>query len=304
MDSIEEHKQKTAFIKEVIPLKAILESARAEEKKGFIIKKSELAETVEAFREDLGRWLSNEEIEKLKLLDIIVPPTGVVIFAPRLKYPLIGFNLDNIPLLFEKHGWLFHATTDLALDSCAQDGFLLSPFEMILEKKAYLSYKFESDKFLERLKWGIPFAFQNATAYQSYIRRIDKHTTLGFGGFFIFPISSVLVEGSILQFGGVDGFPEIDLLDPAQSDWIALIDILIYLKNNYDNLLNNFNRSERFFVVCKENLEKLKILVEAQQRNQVKVFSDSETIFFLRTGTNFLTPVEENKRANQEFRVI
>ena len=199
--------------------------------------------------------------------------------------------------IFEKSGWLFHATTDLALNSCAQDGFLLGPFEMIFEKKAYLSYKFESDKFLERLRWGIPFAFQNATAYQSYIRRIDKNTTLGFGGFFIFPINPVLVEDSILQFGGVDGFPEIDLLDPAQSEWAGLIDILISLKKNYDNLLSNFNRSERFFVVCKENLEKLKIIVESQQRNLVKIFSDSETIFFLRTGTTFLNPIEENKRA-------
>ena len=296
MVSVEEYNQKTTFIKGFIPLKAILESPRVEEKKGFIIKKSEFAETVEAFRGDLVRQLSNEEIEKLKLLDIICPSYGIILLPPELKYPLVGFNLDNTPLLFEKSGWLFHATTDLALNSCAQDGFLLSPFEMIFEKKDYLSYKFESDKFLERLKWEIPFAFQNVTAYQSYIRRIDKHTTLGFGGFFVFPVNSVLVEDSILQFGGVDGFPEIDLLDPAQSDWIALIDILISLKKNYDSLLNNFSRSERFFVVCKENLEKLRIIVEAQRRNQVKVFSDSETIFFLRTGTNFLNSIEENKR--------
>ena len=183
MGIIDEHKQKTIFIKSFVPIKYLLEKGRVEKKpEGLFIRKSEFAELIEHFRADLYRRLTNEDVDKLKKLSITTPANGIILLLPYLKYPLVGFNLERVLSLFKFPCWLFHATTDEGLRSCSQSGFLLSPIEMILEKKSYLSSRFEKDANIKRIEFGISFAFQDSRKYQAYGRQR--------GGFFIFPVNS------------------------------------------------------------------------------------------------------------------
>ena len=150
MGVIEDSKQKTAFIKSFPPLKYFLEKGRIEIRTRFFSRKSEFHDTVNSFKSDLLRYLTEEEIIKLAKLRIPVEQNGLILLLPYLNYPLVGYNLDKVHALFKNPGWLFHAITDTGLISSCNSGFLLSPVEMIFDKKQYLSSKFEDDPNVER----------------------------------------------------------------------------------------------------------------------------------------------------------
>ena len=120
--------------------------------------------------------------------------------------------------------------------SISKIGFLLSPIEMILHKKTYI-LKTTGGGSKEQLVFGIRFAFQNTEKYQAYT--ISNAGPIKRGTFFIFPLNSVIEEGTVLELGGVDGFPEINLLDQNQIKFVWLFQILVYLISDYDKILEN-----------------------------------------------------------------
>ncbi len=295
------YRRKTEFIKSFVFLKYQIERGFVEADLGNAgervlrrrrvteRRKDTLIESIKSVEHELRRMLDGDEIEKLKMLDIPAPPGSIIFLPPFLHVPIVGFNLDGVHELFQHPGWLFHATTDEGLRMVAGDGHLLSPVEQIFRKKNYLSEKFESTP-VNRVSFGISFAFQDAKRYQEYINRNEERTNelLGFGGFFIFPLGAVLRKGQTLWFGGIDGYPEIDLIDNRHFKKIIsnILELLVYLKQDFDTLLNNLSEAIAFRKQCVENIDVIRKLAEVERTGELIHCSMEGDLIYFFTESN------------------
>jgi len=255
MDIIQRAKNQTNFIMSFPPIRYYLEKGLNETKSGILVKKSVFSELVEEFKGDLTKdnIMNNVDVEVLKKLDIQLLPKGLILILFH-GMPLIGYNLQKISELFIHPGWVFHATSDVGLSSCSKNGFLLSPIELLFEKKSYPSERFNNlDLNSQRLTAGISFAYQDYLTYQDYTKRRNNKggQVSGIGGFFIFPLYSLLTEGQVLTFDTVDrigGFPEVSLLDQKQKDFHSFYFSLLLAKEKYDEILANFEEDIQFLI--------------------------------------------------------
>jgi hypothetical protein len=261
MDIIEECEHKTKFIKSFQVLKYILEKNKLGQLNlEEVLDKRKIKK--EELKKELSKGLTGKEIAKLMKLRLIVPRNAVILFLSYLDYPLVGYNIENVRNLFRHPGWLFHATTAKGLDAIAKSNHILSPMELILENKRFVSKKFSDESIVERLRYGLPFAFQNVSKYQPYIFEEGPFEKQKPGGFFVFPLREVIEEDKILQFGGIDGFPEIDLIDPYQNNFAEFLKRLGDMKGKYEDILNKVDGAAKTFEDCKKHKEEIDEFIE------------------------------------------
>ncbi|GEM_PF-3606409 len=222
---------KTAYVKSISVLKNYLEKGvgKYQSNKSYNISYNinrnildKFGTLIETNKEQLRKVLSQEDIEQLKKISFRVPQESVLLFLPRFERPVIVYNLKNLPD-FSLPGWVFHALGEYNLSKVSKTGTLESPLETIIQKKHYYSFKFWlNEKYPQRITDGISFSFQEYIKYQEYIksRLGDPNRSDTPGGFFIFPLRSVLQPGLILDFRKVmDQGSEVCLRDLAYAKY-------------------------------------------------------------------------------------
>jgi hypothetical protein len=273
-DVLNDSAAKTEFIKSFPAIKFLLEKEFAKHGLFSDILHQKLINqyksTINSFKADLTKRLSEEEFFQLRGITFEVPAGAVLVFigdSDDFSAPLLAFNIKNMPDLSKK-GWLFHATRNL--ERISKDGLLRSPISSILEKKRY--YTDVDSAIGKRITDGISFAFQDYKKYMSYAGNRDNVKKYA-GGFFIFMLPSVLKEGLILDFANtVDGYPEVCLRDIqhlAGGDIQAEGNVLaIFMKtiNRCQDAIDNFDKELRLFEITRKNMELLQKIVEALEK--------------------------------------
>ncbi len=254
---------KTAHVKSISSLSILLEKKMKKYGSWSMLGKKVGEVYLQKVEENLDyllKVLTKEDIEQLKKMTFAVPPGSVLLFLPKFFVPVLAFNLQNIPA-FDKAGWLFHATPGENLARVSKTKLLQTPLETVIEKKHVYSFRFwEHSAYPQRLIDGISFAFQDVVKYQDYLSGQEpsrKKWTGKTGGFFIFPIRSVLEPGLILDFREtMDGLPEVDLRDIKYHQYNPRLvrDCLLALRKEIPQLVGLLDESWPLFQEAKKNI--------------------------------------------------
>ncbi len=253
---------KTAHVKSVSSLQILLEKKMKKYRSwsGLGKKVAEVyLNTLDKNKEYLLKVLTTDDFEQLKKITFAVPAGSVLLFLPKFAIPILAFNLQNLPV-FDKPGWVFHATPGENLARLSRSKVLQTPLETVIEKKHVYSFRFwEHSAYPQRLIDGISFAFQDFVKYQDYLsgQEHSRKATGKAGGFFIFPIRNVLQSGFILDFRNtMDGLPEVDLRDVAYHQYNPRLvrDCLLTLREKIPRLLEVLDDAWLLFQEAKQEI--------------------------------------------------
>ena len=263
---------KTAHLKSVLLLQILLEK-KMKKYRSWTPLGEKVAETygraLTKNKEYLLKILTDEDIEQLRKITFPVPAGSVLLFLPKFSVPVLAFNLEHLPS-FHQPGWLFHALPGENLARVSKTKLLQAPLETVIEKKHFYSWKFwENSAYPQRLIDGISLVFQDFVKYQDYLsgqERNRKRSGGKVGGFFIFPIRSVLEPGLILDFNKtMDGLPEVDLRDIRYHQYNPMLvrDCLVALREEIPRLLKILDEAWLLFQEAKQNISLFQELHEA-----------------------------------------